>query len=500
MTETQRLVADYVNHDSETAFRELTTRYLDLVYSTALRLVDGNTQLAEDLTQMVFVDLARLAKNLSREVRLGGWLHRHTCFVAAKTLRSERRREAREREAAGVNTPPDHRETEMAQVASLLDEAINALGSADRAAVLLRFYERQDFKSVGEAMGTSEAAAQKRVTRALEKLHLLLKHRGVTLSIAALATALTGEAVKAAPAGLAASVPAAALVLAAGDSGSTSLLSKIMAATKLKSGIAAVIVVASVMMPLLVQQGAQAKLREQADVQEKQAWQLARLEQDNEDLNRSLASAKNTPQPASNQLTELLRLRNEVGRLKQDVQQISSQQPATPPTREDQLASMKQMYAARVDRLKQWLDANPSEKIPEFRNLRDDTWLTAVAGVTSDDDLARAASNLRANAEMDVMGSLSSALRKFGKNNGGQFPTDLSQLTPYFKTPIDDDILQRYEIVPANSLVAGLQPGGDLVITEKAPVNADLDLRMACSLTGMCNANQQNTNRWTMAR
>ena len=171
MTDIQRLLADYVNNGSEAAFRELAERYLNLVYSTAVRLVGGDTHLAEDVAQTVFVDLAHLAKNLSREVRLGGWLHRHTCFVAAKTLRGERRRQARERQAIEMNAPPDHLEAHLGQVAPILDEAINRLGAADRTAVLLRFYEQLDFRLVGEALGTSEAAAQKRVTRALEKLH-----------------------------------------------------------------------------------------------------------------------------------------------------------------------------------------------------------------------------------------------------------------------------------------------------------------------------------------
>ena len=102
MTKSQRLLADYVAHGSETAFRELVTRYTGLVYSTALRLVQGDTHRAQDVTQTVFVDLARLAHKLSAETMLGGWLYRHTCFVAAEALRTERRRQARERQAVAT--------------------------------------------------------------------------------------------------------------------------------------------------------------------------------------------------------------------------------------------------------------------------------------------------------------------------------------------------------------------------------------------------------------
>src|SRR6266436_4932724 len=99
MTDIQRLLADYVNNGSEAAFRELAERYLNLVYSTAVRLVGGDTHLAEDVAQSVFVCLASLARSLSSEVWLGGWLHRHACFGAAKILPGARRRQALERRA-----------------------------------------------------------------------------------------------------------------------------------------------------------------------------------------------------------------------------------------------------------------------------------------------------------------------------------------------------------------------------------------------------------------
>src|SRR5579863_7133442 len=219
MTDSQRLLADYAKRGSEEAFRELVKRYLDLVYSTALRLGGGDTHLAEDVAQTVFADLARTAPGLSREVRLGGWLHRHTCFVAAKTLRGERRRRARERQAVEMNALQDHSEASLARVAPVLDEAINQLGAADRTAILLRFFERLDFRSVGDALGSNEAAAQKRVGRALEKLHTLLKNRGVTYSAGALGMALAGEAVTAAPAGLALNISATSLAAAAAGGG-----------------------------------------------------------------------------------------------------------------------------------------------------------------------------------------------------------------------------------------------------------------------------------------
>src|SRR5581483_6804555 len=113
MTESQQLLAEYVENGSETAFRELVVRYINLVYSTALRRVEGDTHLAEDVTQTVFVHLSRNARNLSHETTLGGWLHRDTCYVAGKAMRRERRRQARERQAVLMNSLPDHSEANL---------------------------------------------------------------------------------------------------------------------------------------------------------------------------------------------------------------------------------------------------------------------------------------------------------------------------------------------------------------------------------------------------
>src|ERR1039458_5361120 len=133
-----------------------------------------------------------------------------------------------------MNAIEDHSESNLAQVAPVLDEAIGQLDAEDRTAILLRFFERKDFRGVGDALGISEDAARKRVDRALEKLHVLLKHRGAALSAAALGTALATEAVTAAPAGLAGSIAGTALASAAAGGGMTLTLLKVMGMTKLK--------------------------------------------------------------------------------------------------------------------------------------------------------------------------------------------------------------------------------------------------------------------------
>ena len=224
MTDSQTLLSLYARTGSESAFRDLVARYLDLVYSTAYRLVGGDAESAKDLAQTVFVALAAKARTLPPNVMLGGWLHQHTRFVVGQFMRTERRRQLRERQAAEMNALEDHSQSNLAQVAPVLDEAIGQLDPEDRNAILLRFFERKDFRGVGEALGSTEDAARKRVARALEKLHVLLKQRGATLSLAALASYLSTEAVTAAPAGLATAIAAASLGVAGSGAGTIYLL------------------------------------------------------------------------------------------------------------------------------------------------------------------------------------------------------------------------------------------------------------------------------------
>ncbi len=233
--ESQRLLTEYANTGSESAFRELVTRYVDLVFSTALRLVDGDAHRAEDVTQVVFTDLARNAPELSRIALLGGWLHRDTCFVAAKLMRGERRRQTREKQAVEMNAlnQPD---PDFEPIAPVLDEVINELADEDRQAILLRFYERMDLRSVGEALGSSENAAQKRVSRALDLLHSKLARRGIVFSAAGLASALAAQAIQAAPAGFAASVATKVLAGTAVAAAASGTAAKTALMFKLKIG------------------------------------------------------------------------------------------------------------------------------------------------------------------------------------------------------------------------------------------------------------------------
>ena len=135
MTDDEQLLHAYARERSESAFGELVTRHIDFVYSAALRVVNGDSHLAQDVTQTVFIDLARKAGSLPRDVVLAGWLHRHTCYTAAKAVRTERRRQTREQTAVEMNALDDNTRTEWEQVAPYLDESLNQLNPADRDAL-----------------------------------------------------------------------------------------------------------------------------------------------------------------------------------------------------------------------------------------------------------------------------------------------------------------------------------------------------------------------------
>jgi type II secretory pathway pseudopilin PulG len=274
-----------------------------------------------------------------------------------------------------------------------------------------------------------------------------------------------------------------------------------MAATKLKVGLAGVIILAaSVVTPLLIQHQAQARLREQEEALRQQAAQLARLREENAALSNRAEAARSLSAPPDEHLREVLRLRGEITRLRAEAQKLQPAKTPAPMSRQDLLAAKEEVWGQRLSQLRQWLEANPSERIPELQLLEESDWLEALHPFQLEDpeEYRHVMSTLRNNAALRMEDRLCVALRQYRKQNNGQFPTDLSQLNPYFKSPVDEACLQRWQILPASSLVSELQPGGDWVITQKAPVNAELDMRLAIGLTDLRSAGSDVTNRWTL--
>ncbi len=205
------LLHEYVANRSETAFRELVERHVNMVYGTALRQV-GDAHLAEEATQAVFIDLARKARGLSPDTVLVGWLFRAAQFAAAKVQRSELRRKHWEQQAAQMESNPSESAAAWEQMAPQLNEALNELKEPDRDALILRFFESKSMAQVGSALGTTEGAAKMRIARALEQLRDIFQARGIALPVALLASALSTSSTQAAPVGLAAAITTSALL------------------------------------------------------------------------------------------------------------------------------------------------------------------------------------------------------------------------------------------------------------------------------------------------
>lgn len=206
------LLKEYLHRGSETAFAELVSRYLDLAYSVARRQL-RNPNLAEEAVQMMFCLLARKARDLSRYDSVAGWIYRATCNISLKTLRDERKRREREQAMADQydQTRTTASEPPWEELVPLLDDALSQLTDGDRTVLVLRFVQRKPMRELGQALGTSEAAAKMRVGRAIGRIRKYLQKRGIACSSASLVAALAALSADAAPAGLSASVLAAAL-------------------------------------------------------------------------------------------------------------------------------------------------------------------------------------------------------------------------------------------------------------------------------------------------
>jgi hypothetical protein len=344
---------------------------------------------------------------------------------------------------------------------------------------VLRFFEDRSHKEVGLALGLNESAARKRVDRALERLRGLLAKRGVTSGASGLAVVLSANAAQAAPVGLATSISTAAAIAATTiTTAATATATKAIAMTTLQKAIIGAALVAAVGTGIYEAREA-SRLRAQVRTLQQQQTPLAeQLTRERDEGKSKLAALQQENEQLRRDTTELARLRGEVARLRGS---------ATQPSRDPIEADMKS-WLVRVSKLKQRVAETPGATIPEMRLLDEDAYMNPTRGLLdTEGDYLRALANLRSAGEFKFITTLlNPALTQYAQANNGQFPTDLSQLQPYFPSPVEDAILDRWEIAPAKTVRT--DNFGDPIITQKAAVDEDWDPRYAVGLRGFASA------------
>jgi RNA polymerase sigma factor (sigma-70 family) len=465
-----QLLCDYAEHGTEAAFTEIVTRHTSLVYSAALRQVDS-PDVAAEVAQCVFLGLAQgaqsLARRLAADASLAGWLCRSARNVSLNLRRDEFRRHSRERLAMEDLNAISENSPEWERLRPVLDAAMSELDESDYDALVMRYFRNQDLRSVGRALGVSDDTAQKRVSRALDKLRDLLSRRGITTTAAALSLVLSANTVQAAPVGLAAAISTAAALARTAVTSSTAIaVTKNIAMTTLQKALITSALAAAVGTGIY-QTHRVSLLEGQADALRLQNDSLtAQLQQERDAASNKLAAAHLQSSQSRGDLSELLRLRAQVAKLRDDSRALAALKAGAASADQDPTAAEMKSWLERVKKLKERLAQTPEQKIPEFQFLTDQDWLDAVRKtkqLETDADFSQALSALRDSAKREFATIVQGALHNYAEGNNGQLPTDMSQLQPYFASTVDDSVAQRYEIT---------QPG---TVSEKTGSLIDAD-------------------------
>lgn len=476
------LLRAYAQRGQDGAFGEIVARYTNLVYSAALRQV-ASVDLAADVAQCVFVDLARKAEPVSERLTattsLAGWLHRAARYAALNHLRDTHRRAVNEQQAMEHLLSNADAAADWEQVRPALDEAIDSLDDKDREALLLRYFKNRDFCAVGRALGVSDDAAQKRVSRAVDRLREFFARHGVSISTSGLAVLISANAVQAAPVGLTVSISSAvALTGTASAAVTAATVTKAIAMTVMQKTLVTATVVVLAGAGLYEARHTSALRSENLTLQQERetlAGQVESLARERMQTTNMQAALQEANARLDRDAAELLRLRSEVTRLRTAASGAErSQSPLS--VASDPFSQSVLRLATQAGELNQQLERMPDKRIPELQFLSESDWLTAAkdARFQSDEEVRRALSTLRSLAKNKFGMHAAHALDKFIEANQGQLPSDPTQLKPFFEVAVSDEVLRRYEMLHTGN-VSDLPKGTEWVISEKAPVDRDYD-------------------------
>jgi RNA polymerase sigma factor (sigma-70 family) len=420
------LLQRYVQDGAEDSFGELLQRHADLVYSAALRQVRGDVHLARDVAQSVFSDLARKARSLQTRDNLAGWLYTSTHFAAAKAVRREQRRRQREQEAAPMhdNEPPPDWE----QLRPLLDSAMHRLKESDRQAILMRYFEKRSLGEIALQIGLTENAARMRVERALDKLRLYISSRGATTSATFLASALSANAIEAAPAGVALALTNVALTSATGT-GMIAQFINLLAATKVKTSIVVAVLGAGAAATFLVHQQSNERIHQLTAAFQAEKGRVADLQLEQQSLQR----AEQANRAESTRRQELIEARQQANAFRQ---QLTA------------LAALRQQSSELQAALQKARVANRDGSEPFTRTAETE-------------------------ARVRFGMSLGMAALQYASDHGGKLPNDFSPLGTNLPVTLQTNMhASQFELVyhgSIDSLTNYAHPGAILMVRERQP-------------------------------
>ena len=256
---------------------------------------------------------------------------------------------------------------------------------------------------------------------------------------------------------------------------------------KPKIAVFAALAVAGIVTPVCIQHQEQVKLRSENDVLRQSAEQVTHLEAENARLAKIIAELPRHTAAPDDSSNEVLKLRGEVARLREDSRELARLKAAgTAPTPavDNSFDAAAQNLAMRAAQLRDRLEHAPQMKIPEMQFLTERDWLNAggsVKQLENDDDYYRALGSLRSRAKGVFGGMMQKAVRQYVEANGGTLPTEMAQLQRYMNPPADPALLDRYTLVASGPL--GEAQRGRTIITENAPpLDNEFDSRFEFSL------------------
>ncbi len=182
----------------EQAFETLVEKYFRMVYTVAARQT-GDSHLAEEIAQSVFLILSRKARGFSSRISVPGWLLRTTRFVSWDAIKMRRRREQKERKFAMNLEEPVEIRPEPSGMEGLLDEAIRSLAPDEQAGIFARFFDGKNFQEIAQMFAITEHAARKRTSRCLAKLQNFMQKRRTRVSLETLSSLLIALPAQEAP-------------------------------------------------------------------------------------------------------------------------------------------------------------------------------------------------------------------------------------------------------------------------------------------------------------